>query len=195
MKISAAILAGGKNSRFGGYNKAFFDIAGKKLCDLQIEVLKKYFNNIFVVSNDPLAEFGVPSTKDIFISAGPLGGIHAALEFSGSDNVFVFSCDMPFLSGDLIEKMIENMFSEPCDALIPVHEKGIEPLHAIYSKNIMPPVINLLENTNHKIKLLFDDINMRYFHVDETFDKNRIFFNVNDDNDLKKAQDYAKGIN
>ncbi len=195
MQISAAILAGGKNSRMNGHNKAFVKIGNENILQLQLNVLKKFFKNVFIVSNDDFESHKLQATKDIYKSAGPLAGIHAALEFAKSDYIFVFSCDMPFLSESLIKDMIDDVFSNPSEALIPIHNNGIEPLHGIYSRKLLPNIISLLDNKVYKIRLMFENINIRYYKVEDTLYPNRTFFNVNSINDLKKAQDYAKGIN
>jgi molybdopterin-guanine dinucleotide biosynthesis protein A len=47
--ISAAILAGGKNSRMNGENKALLNIDDIFIIDRQLEVLSKLFNELFIV--------------------------------------------------------------------------------------------------------------------------------------------------
>ena len=50
--MTGVILAGGKNSRIG-LNKAFLEIGGKKIIDRTIEIYKKIFDEILIITNTP----------------------------------------------------------------------------------------------------------------------------------------------
>ena len=43
---SGIILAGGRNTRFSGKNKAFLDVGGKKIIDRIYELLKEFYDEI-----------------------------------------------------------------------------------------------------------------------------------------------------
>ena len=51
--VNAIILAGGKNSRMGGENKAFLEIEGKPIIRRLIDTLRPLVNEIIIVTNDP----------------------------------------------------------------------------------------------------------------------------------------------
>ena len=51
--ISCVILAGGRNTRLGGQNKAFLRVQGKTIIDSIIEKLKLLFKEIIIVTNTP----------------------------------------------------------------------------------------------------------------------------------------------
>ncbi len=48
------ILAGGKNTRFSGTNKALMPIGGKRIFDRIYDVLCNLFQDIILVTNDPM---------------------------------------------------------------------------------------------------------------------------------------------
>ena len=51
---SGIILAGGKNSRMGT-NKAFLEIDGNRLIDKIMDIYRRLFNEIIIVTNDPVS--------------------------------------------------------------------------------------------------------------------------------------------
>ena len=52
-EINAIILAGGKNSRMSGQDKAFLEIEGQPIIERLIGKLKLLVNKIIVVTNSP----------------------------------------------------------------------------------------------------------------------------------------------
>lgn len=104
--ISFAILSGGKSSRMG-VNKAFLEIQGKSIIETIIDIAYE-FSQIMIITNEPnlYYKFGVEVYSDIFPHRGPISGIHSALHNSKFDNVFILSCDMPFISKSTINKII-----------------------------------------------------------------------------------------
>jgi len=190
MIISAAILAGGENSRMDGKNKALLEIEGETLLQRQIIILSDFFDDIFVVGKGIPRSYNVKHVSDIFPASGPLSGIHSALCFSQTDYVFVVSCDMPFLSPKLIELMISEIKKNPCEALVPRHNKGIEPLHSIYNRSIIEKAEIMLRQKEFRIRKIYKNINVNYFDVN--LESEKIFFNINYPDDLKKAQSYIE---
>lgn len=104
--ISFAILSGGKSSRMG-MNKAFLEIQGKSIIEIIIDIAYE-FSQIMIITNEPnlYYKFGVEVYSDIFPHRGPISGIHSALHNTKFDNVFILSCDMPFISKSTINKII-----------------------------------------------------------------------------------------
>jgi molybdenum cofactor guanylyltransferase len=186
---SLAILAGGKNSRFGGANKAFIKIGDKSIIQASIDKLKPIFREIIIVANKPedfieFSEYRI--ITDIYKDKGPLGGLHSALSVSAFDAVFVVPCDMPFLNPGLIKTLLSEFNPGLFDALVPLVNGMVEPLHAIYHKRINHEVKVLLERIpNPSIKMVFEEIRVRYYPVDDSQENKNIFTNINSDDDIK----------
>ena len=64
---SAAVLAGGKATRFGGRDKSALLVDGRPILDRQMEVLSSVAAEVLLVR------------EDLVPGCGPLGGIHTAL--------------------------------------------------------------------------------------------------------------------
>jgi molybdenum cofactor guanylyltransferase len=192
MNFSAAILAGGKNSRFNGEQKSFLTIGNHNIIDRTLLVLNNIFNDIIIVSNqtelyNDYSKYKIVS--DVYNEIGPLGGIHAALQTTEKEAVFIVSCDMPFLNEYLINLQIQNHLDAGADITIPLHNGYKEPLHGIYNKEIL----NKLEDYIHtsasfKIRNLFNFLNVNYFEVPSDPEFTSAFTNINHPEDYQNLQ-------
>ena len=80
-----------------------------------------------------------------------MGGIYSALMNSKTDLNLVLSCDMPFISEELLNYLINN--TEGFDVVVPWHgDKKIEPMCALYHKNTIPVFEEFIQNNNYKIQ-------------------------------------------
>jgi molybdopterin-guanine dinucleotide biosynthesis protein A len=137
-QIAPVILSGGKSSRMGS-NKAFVTLGNEKLIEIVVRKISALFTiRPLLVTNTPTeyAYLGLPMVGDIIPEMGPLGGIHAALRHSTARRIFVFGCDMPFISAELVGHM--GALAGGVDVVMPRHDSGRpEPLHAIYSQSCL----------------------------------------------------------
>lgn len=131
--VAGVVLAGGRNSRMGGADKAFLRTNGRAVIERTLDVLGTCFPQTVVVSNCPqkYASYDVIVVTDEFPGFGPLAGIHAAMGAVDTPYVFVVACDMPFVQRDAIAFLVDRLADQ--DALIPCWESDIEPLHGIYA--------------------------------------------------------------
>lgn len=180
LQASAAILAGGKNTRNKGFPKVFELVDGQKLIKKQLEVLELLFDDIMIVAAKDL-EFDPDCShriiEDIIPCRGPLGGIHSALFHAKNNSVFIIAGDMPWPDADVIKKMWNKFSKSKIEALIPSHERGREPLYAFYAKNAIVPVENCLKNNPHpRIICILNYIQYEEMHFDS---KLKCFENIN----------------
>jgi molybdopterin-guanine dinucleotide biosynthesis protein A len=190
MNISAAILADGQNSRIK-MEKSLIKFGDIHLIEKQVNLLNRIFSRIIIVTSKSVIKEKLTDltyVQDQFPQCGPLGGIHSALLNCTDQAVFVFACDMPNLRLDIIQKQIEFYKSKPCDALVPRHCEGIEPLHAIYARTCLFAIENNLRNRIFSVRSFYDQINMQYIPVDP--ENIRYYHNINTHNDLQKAENY-----
>jgi molybdopterin-guanine dinucleotide biosynthesis protein A len=184
--MTAFILSGGKSSRIGT-NKSFLVIDSKPLIKRLTELLDSIFAQVVISSNEPeLYELlGKKIIKDIFPGRGPLSGIHSALSFSNSAKNFIISCDMPFISSELINYLINS--NSNADVLLPKADGRIQQLCGIYSKSVLPEAENLLiESGNSQSNLkgsvyeLFNRVKTGFVDVDKlSFYHQNLFLNIN----------------
>lgn len=188
LKISAAILAGGKNSRIAT-EKSLLKIKGVPLIDKTVRLFEQIFPEVIIVSGKEALKNQYPNSKfvsDIFPDAGPLAGIHAALKTASHDAVFVFACDMPSIDTGIVNSMI-NFYQQHRNTLallVPRHEKGYEPLHAVYRKVNIPIIEKQLRNKCYKISDFFSLVAATYYNIPNK--KISAFYNINTSEDLEK---------
>jgi len=188
--MTSIVLAGGKSLRLGR-EKALEEIGGRSLIERVIERLSLLGNEIIVVtsSSDQLPDLGVKRVIDSYPGKGNLVGIYSGLKEAASSNALVVGCDMPFLNIDLLRYIME--LSSGFDVVIPRVDEGVEPLHAVYSKNCLAPIEAYLREGRLKMSDLLPELKVRY--VDnaeiERFDPRHLsFFNINSEADLERAR-------
>lgn len=168
MMITGVILAGGLNLRMGGKPKALLPVQGQPMLLKQITEMMHITNQIVVVSNEPEVlkphishvspELEVRWVTDVYVQKGPLSGIHAAAQAATGDFLWIVGCDMPFLSSQAAQKMADLCLEANVDAVIPVLDGKIQPLHGVYSRLIGSEAEVLLKQEKYRLMGLLDHI-------------------------------------
>jgi molybdopterin-guanine dinucleotide biosynthesis protein A len=158
----AAILAGGRNTRMEGRNKAFLEIDGRTILDRLIDTLTPLFPEILLVTRQPELYAGqaIRIVEDIFQARSSLTGLHAALCHAHAPWVFVCPCDAPFLQPALVRLLLAEIGPQ-VDAVVPRIGEYYEPLCALYSKTCLAPITAQLEREEFQIKGFFRHIRIR----------------------------------
>lgn len=134
----AAVLAGGKSSRFGS-NKALALWDGEPLIVRIVRLLRKRFDHVMIISDDPepYAFTGCPVHPDPLPGKGPLAGLCSALEHCGGEYVYLTACDMPSLSEELIDEQRLLIRREDPDAAVIRSGGVIQPFRAFYRRSLL----------------------------------------------------------
>lgn len=198
MKIpcSGVILAGGLNKRFSGKSKALIRVGAKSILDYIYRVFKDLFEEILLVTNDPLQYLGwdLNIVTDLFPIRSSLTGIHAGLFFSTNPYVFIGACDTPFLKRELVETIIDCI-DQHVDVIIPETSAGLEPLCAVYSKRCLKPIEQNLVRQSLKIQHFFYKVRLTKIPEKDLRgqDPDLIsFFNINTPSDLTRAEEIIR---
>ena len=186
--ITGIILAGGKSSRFGS-NKALAKFNGTPLIERVTGVLGRIFKNLMIITNSPLeySYLKIPLYQDIVKGLGPVGGIYTGLDALDDGWAFFCACDMPFINEGLVRYLagVRDGF----DAVVPKVDWKIEPLHALYSKNCLPAIKELIYKKEYQTIKAFNNIKVRYVVEEEikTYDPQlKTFLNVNKQDELEQ---------
>ena len=188
--MTGIILAGGKSRRMGR-NKAFIDSGGVPLFERVYRVVKEIFSEIIIVTNDvlPFERYEAILQRDIILNKGALGGLYTGLFHSSNYHAFCSACDMPFLNPRVIEYMTEER--DEYDVIVPKTHDGLHPLHAIYSKNCLNPMRQLLDRDDLRIVDFFGQVRVRYIEEMEIreFDPHmRSVINVNTEEEMEAVR-------
>lgn len=135
--ITGVIVAGGQSRRMGGKTKALLPFPKLPLIVLQLEKMSKCCDELLVITHDPaLFEPVVKGLArvipDIHPGLGPLGGLVTAMTHCKGTYIWFVGCDMPYISSTAAMVMKETLEHSDADAIIPVEEGMVHPLHAIY---------------------------------------------------------------
>ena len=184
--ITGIILAGGKSSRMGK-DKGWVLFRKKPLIDYAVELLGGICQSIIISANNSAYDrLGLPVYHDIIPDSGPMGGIYTCLKHSPTKQNLVLACDMPFVSGDLLNYLISH--SNGFMAVIPQTSDGnYEPLCGFYHKEMAEVLEKLI--LNHQFKMLNilaeSSVKALPFLPELPFYREEVFLNVNTLNDLK----------
>ncbi len=198
MELSCIVLAGGKSKRLGR-NKITENIGGKMLLERVLDTLSLFKCEIIIVTSASSSLPGIEKypqikvVRDIFPDKGSLGGIYSGLLLSKTFYNLIVACDMPFLSFDLLQYMLE--IAQGYDLTVFREGEHFEPLHAVYSKSCVLPLKTLLKLENVRIIEILQYVNARFLTLKEIgkFNHGHLsFFNINNEGDLQKAVEIAK---
>ncbi|MCL6479820.1 MAG: molybdenum cofactor guanylyltransferase [Peptococcaceae bacterium] len=189
MNISGIILAGGKSKRMGR-NKALLEIGGISMIERVAGVLAQHCSEILVAGeNIELNRMGFHIVPDIYPGCGPLGGIHAGLTAAQNRFSFTAACDIPFLDGGLMRRMILEI-EDNCAAVVLKTGQYLEMLFSIYSKEFARAAETCIKNGVYKITAALSLVRWKAVEVDlaEFPDLKKILMNVNTPEDYEEAK-------
>lgn len=142
--ITGIILSGGKSKRMG-LNKSFLKIGEMTIIERTADLMKSLFDRVLLITNTPqeYKVLGFEIFEDVYKNVGPLAGIHSGLLHSLTEKNFIISCDMPLIDKGVIDFIINY----ETDKLITITKADgfIQQLCGLYSKQVLPEIVKLLE--------------------------------------------------
>jgi molybdopterin-guanine dinucleotide biosynthesis protein A len=187
--MTGIVLAGGENKRMG-VDKAFLTVAGMPMIEHVLRALRPVVRQIIIVTNSPerYSAYDAGVVTDRLDQRGPLTGIYSGICSSDSEYNVVVACDMPFLNVKLLSYLME--LAPGYDAVVPGEGERIEPLHAVYSKRLLPVIEERMRCDERRMQGIFGRANVRYVTEKEIslFDpERRSFINLNTPQQYKEA--------
>ena len=188
--VTGVLLAGGNSSRMGR-NKALMPLAGQRLVDRALAVLRSVLDELLMVTNSPdlYADLGVRMVPDLVTGKGALGGIHSAIHHAAESHCLVVACDMPFLNAGVLRYLVDQRAGY--DVVVPNVNGRPQPLHAVYGKACLQPIARRLESDRLHVVGFFPDVRVREVRADElaVFDPEGLSFrNLNTPEEFAEAE-------
>jgi len=189
MKLTAIILAGGKSSRMGT-DKGLVLFNGKPMIEYLIAIFKSLDIPIIIIANNPIYnQFNVPVFEDLIKEKGPLSGIYTGLSNVETEKNIVISCDVPCVSNEMIEILIQSSKNEKIT--IVSYKNKIHPLIGIYSKELIDKLLSNLLSEKLKVRDLIDSVDSKIIELDELnlINIEKQLTNINTKVELKLIED------
>jgi molybdopterin-guanine dinucleotide biosynthesis protein A len=180
---SAAILAGGRASRFGGRDKSALLVGGRPILERQTGELEAVCDDVMLVVGERApgtVPAGVRVVHDRVPECGPLGGLDAALAAARHDALVLLACDMPFVTARLLEHLLA--LTSEADAIVPRTERGYHPLCAAYTRACQQAIATRLDRRQFRMLDFLADVRVRVVSAEELHalgDHHRLLANVN----------------
>ncbi|MGC1205970.1 MAG: molybdenum cofactor guanylyltransferase [Flavobacteriaceae bacterium] len=180
--ITGIILAGGKSSRMAT-DKGFLLLNGKPFVQYSIDALKPLVSEIMIVSdNQDYDIFGLKRINDITKNAGPVAGIYSGLEASSNEYNLILSCDIPLISSEILQQLIDNIDNE--SQIIQVESQGKSmPLIALYKKELASTFDTFLKNEERRLRIVIKSCKSKNIILEKEHEFSTM--NVNTQNELK----------
>ena len=173
-----------------GENKAFIEIEGAPIIHKIYNLFKELFREIMIVTNQKELFLNFESNiySDLLPNKGPLGGLYTGIFFSTFNYSFCVACDMPFIKKPLVQYLMGYIQdADDVDVIVPRTKDGLQPLHAIYSKNCLEPIKKIIDQGKYKIIDIYDMVKVKIIQENDfiSFDPlSESFINVNTPTEL-----------
>jgi len=178
------VLADGRSSRMG-QDKAHLPWKGSTLIE---SVAREVFNAAGSVTLigpvERYASLGFPVVSDKIAGCGPLAGLHAALSTTTAEWNILVACDMPGVTRQLLEELLNAAEASGADALVPQTPGGLEPLCAVYNARLLPAVESAIHSNLLKMHDFVSTISVRLWPAPDP----AVFRNLNTPEQLLGAR-------
>lgn len=189
--VTGFIAAGGHSSRMGR-DKAWLELGGRAMIEHIMAAVAPVTEKLAIIANSQAYErLGLPVFNDTYRDIGPLEAIRTALSNTDTPRVILVGCDLPFVTTDLFKLLLSIPGGH--FATVPLGVDGtLEPLCAVYQRDALPEVTELIEEGVRKVSLLFDRVQTRLVAFEELRHLNgsSVFFeNINTPEDYSRARE------
>jgi molybdopterin-guanine dinucleotide biosynthesis protein A len=181
-----------------GRDKALLEIAGAPLIARTLRLAASVASHTRVIGGAArLAGRGFEILTDEIPNAGPLAGIATALNATSHDWNLILACDLPYLTHEWLEFLVERATATKLDAVVPQSTKGYEPLCAMYRKSCVVAAQMGVDRGDLRVQDFVAEL-ARQGRLDTVepalwnrFDSGgRLFKNMNEPADYEEAQQY-----
>ena len=190
--ILPVVLAGGKSKRFGE-DKSQVKLGEKILIDYILSELIDEFKEILIVANDPIKHLQsnkIEKIKDFKKDLGPLGGIFTAMKWAKDNNksykwIASFPSDTPFFKKNILNNFFEKVNEKESELFFMTFNDKRHNIFGLWSTSLIDQLEKDLENGSRKVEKWANNIGVKTINM--SFEKEDPFFNINTQEDLKKA--------
>jgi molybdopterin-guanine dinucleotide biosynthesis protein A len=196
-KILGTVLAGGKSQRFGE-DKSQVKLADKLLIDYILSEIIDEFNEVLVVSNNPInfkSSEKISLIKDFKKDLGPLGGVLTAMKWAKDRNknyqwISTFPVDTPFFKNQILKNFLKKINLDEGKLFFIKSNNTRHNIFGLWSIDLMGKLEKDLNKGERKVEVWANSIGVK--NINMKFENEDPFFNINTKDDLKKAMEDLK---
>ncbi len=196
------ILAGGLARRMGGGDKCLRPLLGRPILDWVTERAVPQVTYMIINANGDASRFqdyGLPVVADpVEGFQGPLAGILAAMDWGASQHpgvkwIVSFPADAPFVPPGLVQRYLDAAEEQGADLASARSAGRTHPVCGLWSKSLAGDLRHALIDENIR---KIDRWTARHRLAEVTFKTDPFdpFFNINESDDLKRAEDIARTL-
>ena len=191
--ILPVVLAGGKSQRFGK-DKTQAKLGDKILIDYILSEIINDFKEIVIVTNDPIGHLkseNIIKIKDSKKDLGPLGGVFSAMKWIKDNRkkyqwIITFPSDTPFFKISILDEFFYKINKKDSELFFMKFNEKRHNIFGLWSTDLIDQLEKDLENGFRKVEKWADKIGVKIINM--SFEKEDPFFNINTEEDLKKAE-------
>ena len=190
--ILGTVLAGGKSQRFGE-DKSQVKLGDKLLIDYILTEIIDEFNEVLVVSNNPInfkESEKISLIKDFKKDLGPLGGVLTAMKWVKDNKkdyqwISTFPADTPFFKNQILKDFLNKINIEEGKLFFIKSNNIRHNIFGLWSIDLMDKLEEDLNKGERKVEVWANSIGVK--NINMKFENKDPFFNINTKEDLKKA--------
>ena len=191
--ILGTVLAGGKSQRFGE-DKSQVKLGDKLLIDYILTEIIDEFNEVLVVSNNPInfkESEKISLIQDFKKDLGPLGGVLTAMKWVKDNKkdyqwISTFPTDTPFFKNQILKDFHDKINLKNGKLFFIKSNNTRHNIFGLWSIDLADKLEKDLENGDRKVEDWANKVGVNI--IDMQFEKNDPFFNINTKEDLEKAK-------
>jgi molybdopterin-guanine dinucleotide biosynthesis protein A len=181
--MQVSILCGGKSSRMQS-EKGLVLYQNKAFIEHIIRAVLPISENIQLITNTNDYDYlAYKKIKDIVVDKGPLGGIYTALVHSETEMNLILSCDIPLISTEVLEELIEKHTAN-FDVSVFQDTDRIHPLIGMYATKILPVLKKAIDANELKMMRFISTVNHQLIPIPNA--KRSLFKNINSVTELNE---------
>jgi molybdopterin-guanine dinucleotide biosynthesis protein A len=163
--LAGLVLCGGTSARMGR-DKSFIQVAGEPLVVRVASRISAVADPVMLAPGRAgrLSDLGYPEVADEPPGVGPLGGLIGGLAASPHPLLAAAAVDMPLVSPEVL-RLLAGLHQDQ-DAVVPVTDSGVQPLHAVYAKTALPLLREACSEGRFVLRAVLEGLRVRL--VDES---------------------------
>jgi molybdopterin-guanine dinucleotide biosynthesis protein A len=159
MRRAGFVLVGGRSTRMGR-DKAWLPFRGMALAAHVASVVAEAAGSVALIGDpEKYGGLGFSVEPDHVRGCGPMGGLYTALSVTVADWNLVVACDMPGITVQTLNHLLDQIPASGSGCVVPVSAEGDpQPLCAAYHRGCLSAIKRAIEDKRFKMKDIIGEL-------------------------------------